>query len=227
MEKSYLDENLTSFYRQVGDNYRTAFIRGQFFWTHVLYLQENLEFWRPINYDETQTSASNFSITSSTHDAFNRRAPLYEPPLEINEEFLVVKAKRRPIVLLSPIAEEIKVPLIRGRGKVHKNTCIVAPLFSVEDKYGNAKYHPEFVNRIRQLEFPHLFFIPAYPLQSIRNSICRLDCIQAYLQNHLNPLDLQFNEEILKIFQGQTRFYLTETYEGDYQYWREGCQGNI
>jgi len=109
MGEQFFDEIVDNFFEELGSGYRGAYKRGQLFWTPVFYNKEHLELWRPKNYDNTKTYASEFIQTSSTSDAFNRQIPLYAPKLEINEEFVVVTAKRRPVILIAPVPGRIDI----------------------------------------------------------------------------------------------------------------------
>ena len=221
MGEQFFDETVDSFFEEIGSGYRGAFERGQMFWTHVSYHKENLQFWRPKNYDETKTYASEFVITSSTRDAFSRQTPLYTPKLEIDEEFVVITAKRRPAILISPVPEKVEISEIRGGGKINLNLCLIAPLYSVEDIDGKAKYRMKFIDRMRKLEFPHLFFTPENNLKGLRNSICRLDRLQASFANQMEAIDLKLSKDVLNVFKGQTEFFMTERYADDYKVYRE------
>ena len=223
MGEKFFDEIVDSFFEEVGEVYRWAFERGQLFWTHILYHQEDLKFWRPKNYDETKTYASEFVISSSTKDAFNRQSPLYAPKLEINEEFPVIIAKRRPVILISPVPKRIEVSEIRGGGRINLNLCLVVPLYGVEDVDGKAKYTTEFIARIRKLEFPHLSFIPESRLKGLKNSICRIDRMQACYPNQIEAIDIKLSNEVLGVLKGQIEFLLTERYDDYYQLYREEC----
>ena len=79
----------------------------------------------------------------------------------------------------------------------------------------------EFIDRIRKLEFPHLFFIPENKLKGFRNSICRLDRLQACSANQMEAIDLKLSKEVLDVFKGQIEFFMTERYADDYQVYRE------
>jgi len=220
-EGAFFDKVIKDFYKEIG-SFRSSVSRGQIFWTYVRYSTENLQFWRPKKLDDTKTCAAEFVISSSTADAFNRNIPLQAPPLKINEEFIVVRAKKRPVILLSSEPEKIEAREVRGGEKVNLNLCIVAPLYTVSDKDGFAKYDEDVVNRTRMLEFPNLFFLPEY--RRIRHSICRLDCIQACFSNHMEATEVCLNNQVLNVFLGQVNFYLTGEYKGDYQVYRECLQ---
>jgi len=217
----FFDEEITPFYSRVGNEYIRSFRRGQIFRTHIHYNDEDIKFWRPKDYDDTKTSASEFVIYSSPGDAFKRNTPLYSPKLEINEEFPVIRSKERPVILIAPVSERIAIGNIRSGGKINLNLCIVAPLYSVVDKYGKAKYPDKFLDRVRKLEFPNIFFVPKKSSEGIRESICRLDRFQGCFYNQMRPLNLCLNDEVLKVFKGQIEFYLTERYGDDYKIYRE------
>src|SRR3972149_5488697 len=221
MPEKYLDEIISPFYSKVDSASGNTFFRGRIYWTHCFYTHENLEFWRPKDYeDETKTSAKYFCIDSAGSDAFRRRAPLHTPRLEINEEFVVARAKKRPVILITPTPERINIRALRG-GRIHKNVCLVAPLYSVEGVDGKAKFPEDFVNRIRNMEYRHLFFIPEDSGGQIRHSICRLDSMQAIFAPHLESTDLCLSAEVIDILCGQIEFFMTNSYVGDYQVYRE------
>src|SRR5262245_10808843 len=91
-----------NFYKTLPLDHQRVFRFGQIFHTHAYYPHENLELWRPVfdPKEPTKTFASEFQIRSAGKDAFKRAIPLSAPKLETNEEFIVIRAKLRPVVLL-------------------------------------------------------------------------------------------------------------------------------
>ena len=98
----FFEEFFPDFYTQLDSDFRANFRRGQILRTHVYYAEENLNIWRPVKSDSTKTSASEFSMFPPPDNAFRRDVPLYAPPLKINEEFIVVRAKERFVILIAP-----------------------------------------------------------------------------------------------------------------------------
>jgi hypothetical protein len=100
----FIDEWFSANYKKLPLGYANEanFRFGQIFWTHANYPHENLELWRPTPdpSDPTKTIASQFGITAARQDAFKRGLPLHAPRLETNEEFVVIRAKIRPVVLI-------------------------------------------------------------------------------------------------------------------------------
>jgi hypothetical protein len=213
----FIDEIIGHYYSNIGDDYKSSLKPGQIVWSYFLYNFENLEFWRPADLDDTCARATLFNICSSVADQFNRKKPLIHPHLEVNEEFIVIRAKRRPAIIITLPPPEISITPIRGGRKVNLKLCLLAPVFSLEDIHGNAKYPPDLVNRVRKLEYPHFFFLPACYQAGIRNSLCRFDRIFSIFVTHLEPVNLCLIGEAFDIFFSQLKCYLTGTIEGDFE----------
>lgn len=222
----YIDEWFNPYFEVLGSkndfSWRSKFCRGQFFWTYVFYSYENLELWRPKNMDETETKAFSFEIVSAGGDAFRRQKPLVAPPLETDEEFLVLKAKRRPVILLCPSPEELKTGRVRYGEKINRHLILVSPLYSLKDKNTEKlKYPPDFIEGVRLLKWPQFFFIPERKDQAIRESIVHLDSLMATPQNHLEPIPLKVAEEPLNLLLDQINFLLSGKGGNEYHILRE------
>src|SRR5712692_763404 len=113
------------FYKQLPLGYHAQFVLGQFFWTHTYYPHEHLELWRPVldAGEPTKTIASIFQIVSAPKDAFRRGIPLASPKLETNEEFIVVRAKMRPTLLVLPELPPMGVDNVGYRGRIQRRRC--------------------------------------------------------------------------------------------------------
>jgi len=191
-----------SFYKKLPLGYHTHFSVGQFFWTHAYYAHENLELWRPIPdpNEPTKTIASAFQIVAAPQDSFRRAIPLASPKLETNEEFIVVRAKRRPVLLVIPEAPPWGIDSRGFRGKVQRRRCIVAQIFGLADaRTREAQFSTSFVNRVRKMEFPELVFLPERPGLLEVDSILRLDELQSVFTPHLEPTQYSFGDEALGI----------------------------
>jgi hypothetical protein len=216
-----LEDLVGNFYEPVGADHRSVYRRGQVFWSHISYSDEDLKIWRPTGLDESLTTVNSFKIENAPGDAFKRGIPLFIPPLETHEELLVVKAKRRPVIMLSPAPNRPAIQAMRQGGKIYRPMCVVGPVFSLLDRStGRLKYPNEFIERIRKMEFPEFFFLPqGGPIRC--PSYIRLAEVHAVNQPHLEPENFKLQPEVLSILLGQVRFLLTGEYEGNYQIYRE------
>jgi len=123
----YIDEWFGGdFFKQLPLGYHQHFSFGQLFRTHAYYPHEHLELWRPVldPTEPTKTIASQFQIVAAGKDAFRRGIPLASPKLETNEEFLVIRAKLRPVVLVMPEIPSFGVDNRGYRGRVQRHLCL-------------------------------------------------------------------------------------------------------
>ena len=201
-----------NYYQQLGVGYHTQLSFGQVFWTHAYYPHLNLELWRPSPTpgEPTKTFAKDFQIRSGSPDAFARSIPLHAPKLETNEEFLVIRAKRRPVVLLQPENTLSNEDNVGFRGKVNRRLCLVAQVFGLADvKTGREEFSPAFVDRVRRMEFPELMFLPKCPGFLEVDSMLRLDGVQSVFVPHLEATSLALSAEVRDVLKQQFQLVLT------------------
>jgi hypothetical protein len=216
----------TAFYKKLPLGYHNEanFRFGQIFWTHAYYPHENLELWRPVldPAEPTKTMAAQFRITTAGQDAFKRTLPLHVPRLETNEEFIVLRAKVRPVVLI-----QTELPLAgvdnRGyRGRIQRRRTLVAQVFGLADtKTGAPEFNPSFVDRVRKMEFPQLMFLPQQAGIFDVDSMLRLDETQSVFVPRLDPRQFCLADDVANILRHQINFMLSGVGPNDYTELRE------
>jgi hypothetical protein len=214
------------YYKKLPLGYHTQanFAFGQFFFTHAYYPHENLELWRPVAdpTEPTKTIASSFRPVAAGKDAFRRSLPLHAPKLETNEEFIVVRAKRRPVLLVQPEAPLMAVDNRGYRGKVQRRRCLVAQIFGLADTTtGRPEFSPSFVERVRRMEFPQLMFLPKKGGTIEVDSILRLDELQSVFTPHLEPTQCALGDGVNAVLMGQWRFLVAGIGPSEYTELRE------
>jgi hypothetical protein len=212
------------FYKQLPLGFHQHFSFGQLFKTHAYYPHENLQLWRPVPdpSEPTKTIASQFQIVAAGQDAFRRAIPLGAPKLETNEEFLVVRAKIRPVVLVMPETPSFGVDNRGYRGKVQRHLCLVGQVFGLVDgKTGRTEFNPSFVERVRRMEFPQLMFLPARPGFLDVDSLLRLDELQSVFTPNLQPTQLALGDDVANALRGQLQFLVSGTGPSFYTELRE------
>jgi len=215
-----------NFYKKLllGYHNDANFCFGQIFWTHAYYPHENLELWRPAMdpNEPTRTMASQFRITAAGQDAFKRNLPLQVPRLETNEEFIVVRAKVRPVVLI-----QTELPLAgvdnRGyRGRIQRRRTLVAQVFGLADATtGEPQFNPAFVDRVRKMEFPQLMFLPEKAGLFAVDSMLRLDEAQSVFVPHLDARQFCLGDEVAAVLRHQLAFLQTGIGPNEYTELRE------
>jgi hypothetical protein len=217
----FFDDLVTSFYEKLGSTGHKNICAGQICKTHICYSHENREVWRPDNYDGTQTRAEIFKIVAAGTDAYKRRFPLGSPKLETDEEFPVIRAKRRPVLVIRAAPSEVKIRPLAGGSRISWPLALVVPIYSVEGIAGEAKFPPAFIERARFLEFPEFLFLPDCPGVLDRDSILPLFRLTNVYQAHLEPTVWRVSEEVLEVLLGQMKYYLEGVYDGKYATARE------
>lgn len=216
----FFDDLVGTFYEKLGADFRRNVCAGQICLTHIHYSQENREIWRPDGYDGTQTRAERFRIVAAGEDAYRKQFPMTAPKLETNEEFPVVRAKRRPVLVIRPAPPEVEIPPLPGGTRMSRPLAIVVPCFSVEGKAGQAKFPAPFLDRVRCLEYPEFVFLPECGALE-RDSLVSVFRLTNVYQSHLDPLPWKLSDETLEVIQGQLRYYFEGIYEGKYATARE------
>jgi hypothetical protein len=215
----FFDELFAPFYVQLGPGHHTPenFRPGQVFHATISFTGENRMYWRPVGYDSlTQTQASQFQVVGGASDLFRRRFPLYAPQLASDEEFPVIRAKRRPVILLSRPLGNL------GAGASYRHHCVVLPRFGlIKGASGRPKYPPKTVSRMRALEFPDVFFTPLEAPHLDRDGALRLDLLQPVPSSDLEPTPLALSPDVMEVLFGQFRFRMFGEYGGRYAEVRE------
>jgi hypothetical protein len=217
---NFLDEAFSPFITPNAPTNQKDFAFGQIFKAPMYYLHQRLEIWRPEEIDQKQHRAKNFNITTSLADAFKRSLPYSYPPLATNEEFIALKAKRRPVILLQPpdpVLQEVKA--VSNGMKLVRHLCIVAPAFSLENAVGDRKVPPEFIARVRQLEYPQFQFLPKGGPITV-DSLVRLDEAQSVAIQHLEHTGYSLSDDALAVFRSQVSFFMGVADGGDFAGWR-------
>ncbi len=212
------------YYRQLPLGYHTNLTFGQIFWTHAYYPHENLQLWRPVSSpgEPTKTIAKEFQLQAAGSDAFDRPTPLHVPKLETNEEFLAIRAKRRPVVLLQPESSLSNEDNAGYRGKINRRLCLVAQIYGLADtKTQQEEFKPQFIERMRRMEFPELLFLPKKAGIFEVDSMMRLDGVQSVFVPHLEPTQFALSESLCDVVRWQLRSLLTGDMANEYADLRE------
>jgi hypothetical protein len=215
---AFLDEIFEQFYTSATvDLASRAF--GQFFRAPAYYPHQKLDIWRPSSVDVKLGIATNFNITGAGQDAFRRALPYSNPPLKTNEEFIALKAKPRPVILIQPPDPELtKVKKAGYAGKVVRHLCPVVLVYSAEDDAGNSKFDLEFIDRVRRLEYRQFLFLPKGGPLTV-DSIARLDEVQSIAENQLEPTKFALTTEICNILRSQVSYFFTGLSGKDFGDW--------
>jgi hypothetical protein len=200
----FLRDIVANLYEKLGSKYKQQKVIGQLCDTPILYCYENSQIWRPCETDVTGTQASRFEIVSAGADAYDRELPLKTPPLSIQEEFSVVRAKRRPVVLIK-LADGVS-GTDTGSSFATRLLPMVIPLYGVQDDMGRQKCPASFLERVQRLEFPEFFFLPADGAAVQKDSLLPLFRMTQAFDGRLEPRQWKLSDSLLRVLMGQIGF---------------------
>jgi hypothetical protein len=209
-------------YFKRGSNFRSDLQPGQICWTPVCYSNENAEIWTPTQFDASATLATQFKVSAKHAQAYQEPRVIYSPKLEAYEEFPVIRAKVRPVVVLVVNASLINPS--PDRMKLDKRLCLVAPCFSAVDPLGVPKIQESILNRIRCLEFPQFLFLPRAAAMS-NDSLLRLDSVFHTYRAHLSPTQWSLSPDALDIVRGQVQYLMSGHFGGTFKAVRDTLLG--
>ena len=216
-------------------------VDGQIAWVPTLILRE-LPFVMDVrrrdarNHDEIAYNIRGMLVTDFRK---KDRLPIHRINLQPTEELLVIKAKKRPCIMLS----QIKIPelfkekqgdLTGGKSHLLQQEQIYLPIYGVESDNSLSGFPPQFVRKVRQLIFPHLLYLPSTKQSKKKASfnnnfhegIIRLDRIFSTIPHHakISPTNIRISDEYLAIIIGCVKEFLLSEEAEDLKIVKELCQ---
>lgn len=172
--------NPTSPYQSLpGRTYRKQFLQGHLYEASVFYAQAQVIVARPLHDASTGSGSLPANISLQPPDLFNH-PPFPQLRLAADEEFLVVKSKRRPGIILS--ADSVNPA---------SDTVLVVPLYSADN------YKPAFVQRVQESEYPGFLYLASDPTLGRKASVVRFDHLQSVTKSQLIPKPIAVTAETL------------------------------
>ena len=131
--------------------------------------------------------------------------PNHELGIHSGERAAIVRAKRRPVILISLVGTG-RADSIRTQDECY----LVAPVYSFSGDETRLSYSQAFIERVKAYEYWHLFYLPAHTPARIRESFIRLDRIQAIHKGLLEQMPVMLSDDVQDLFQSWTRVFLGE-----------------
>jgi len=155
--------------------------RGRLLWAFVPHVDQHPHVLIPEGRSEpTEHGSANYRfepLRGSTLPA-EAKLPVAGLPGYPGEVRLVLRAKRRPVLVLSTGGVDVPKALRVGGARYQTNpTLIAAPYYGADQGGSSGGWKPEFVTRIRRCEYPQYMW-DSLPLSGREESILRLDHMQ-------------------------------------------------
>jgi len=184
-----MSDTTTPYRSLAGQQYRREVQQGHIYEAPIFYTQTELVVARPLHNGEPGQMLP-ADIVASPRDLF-RHCAYPRLRLAADEEFVIIKTKRRPVVVLS--ADEVNA---------HSDSVLVAPLYSA------ANYRPEFVLRVQGQEYPGFVYLAPDTDLDRKAAIVRFDHLQSIAQLLLAPKPLAVTRTVLTLLLSGMAEYL-------------------
>jgi hypothetical protein len=155
-----------------------------------------------VHYDPKNERLNQYKVLSNPPEnvLFNH-TPVHELNLEHDEEFLVIKAKRRLLVIFSQ--EPAPWPSAGNRLRELGYVCLPAYSFHTPEDL------PEFMTRVRAHEYPWWIHLPADSTVGLKEGFIRLDRMQLIEKQILQPIPVSLTPNALFFISEWLHFYLS------------------
>lgn len=191
---------IEEFYRHVEPVEARQLNRGQICWGPSLYLSSQIHSVSLASYDPRDERRNRYAILPSEIDdplLFNH-TPVHELRLQNDEELLVNRAKRRPVIVISQKNDYWSL----GGGRLAERAVVCIPMFSFQ-----IADSVEFRDRIKAQEYPWWLYLPG--THGFREGFARLDRLQLIEERHLRPRLNALTDDTLWFVSEWLRYYLT------------------
>lgn len=180
---------------------------GRLFWAPVSYLEDPPRIIEAVraSSDEHRQALFKMRDLNEKHFQPSDELPVHSLAKRAGEELIGTTAKMRPVVVLAHASASDMDTLPRAEGRpaqkgAGRTTYLLAPFYSISSPQQPGTFGPEFVRRIRRLQYPHLFCVPDFQKEDGRpRSIIRLDRLFPWhLSKGSKPIGKRLHPEVLE-----------------------------
>ncbi len=177
---------------------------GDIIWVPALYLMETTNAIRVDWVKPGDESTVLLKLVSEKEKTLFNHTPIAHPPVRKQEEFLAVKGKVRPAIIVSRPNSEIP----KHQLDLHPfpESYVVAPAYGFAGKE-DEEYNPEFIARVREFEYHQFFYLPPSDQFGIVESFARLDRVQCIAKRQLRERIATLTPQAFDTLKNMFRFY--------------------
>jgi len=177
----------------------------------IPYVMEKCYTIRPVDPDPSSSEHQQYQLSQkhpaelATASQEGWRLPFKDLNLNTDEDLVVVKVKRRPVVVLSrAIVDERKADSSK-----FQDSFWCAPSYTLIDNFNHPQFDISFIDDVRALSYRCCFPLPYDPHLHDREAMLRLDRTQPIPRHLLKPFKQRLSKEWTLYLQEWVRFYTT------------------
>jgi len=177
----------------------------------IPYVMEKCYAIRPVDPDPSSSEHTRYQIVAESPPGLASekqdkwRLPFKELNLDVDEDLLIVKVKRRPVVVLSrAIVDERKADPSRFQDSFW---CV--PSYTMIDNFGHPQLDNNIIEDVRAFSYRCCFPLPYDSYLHDQESMLRFDRMQPIPRHCLKATERRLSKEWRLYLQEWARFYIT------------------
>lgn len=199
-----MDDLIETYYEASTTQRQDTYNRGEIYWAPSLFLERDLRLVRPVGPDPWAGDIDGWEIKKATETDLDPppfdHPPLISPRLETREEYLAIKAKKRPVILFSSAAEAWTY----RSGKTRESVYAILPMFSLYED------DPiEFRLRIQALHYRELFYLAPDDSLGMAEGFVRFDRMHVVPKGWLKRRLVRLTDDAMLLLDEWFKFYVT------------------
>jgi len=199
-----MDDLIETYYETSTTQRQNTYERGEIYWAPSLFLERDLRLVRPVDPDPWAGDIDGWEIRRATETDLDPppfdHLPLISPRLQSHEEYLAIKAKKRPVILFSSGAEVWTYRSGRPREPVY----VMLPMFSFYED------DPiEFRLGIQALDYRELFYLGADDSLDMVEGFVRFDRMHVVPRGWLKRRLVRLTDDAMLLLDEWFKFYIT------------------
>ncbi len=166
---------------------------------------------RPVDPDPSSSEHQRYRLSQkhpaelATASQEGWQLPFKDLNLDTDEDLLVVKVKRRPVVVLSrAVVDERKADSSKFQDSFW---CV--PSYTLVDDFNHPQFEISFIEDVKALSYKCCFPLPYDPHLHDREAMLRLDHTQPIPRHLLKPFNQRLSKEWTLYLKEWARFYIT------------------
>lgn len=192
------EELISRYYESATTQEQNGYERGQIYWAPSLFIEHELKAFYPRGQPPWGTEPTLWEIRREDDSTFEH-PPLRRPELRADEAFVVLKAKRRPVIIMSSHPE---VWTYRS-GQRREEVFLVIPMFSFEED------PVEFKLRMKALSYRELFYLAEDAVLGMEEGFARFDRSHVVAKKWLRRRGVRLSADALDVMTEWFNFFLT------------------
>ena len=178
-------------------------LRGQIYWSPCLHFRPDVQLLRVESEDPLLQRPTKLALCPMSEGAFtDTHKPSLHPPLRWDEELMVLRAKKRPVIIFSN-ESELWSP-VTGANPLPR-CFLVAPMYTFHPNHSE-----RFKARVVTFNYPDLFYMPADSELGMQEGFVNFGQMQVVPKTWLEPTRVCLTADACELLTSWFGYYVCQ-----------------